>query len=243
MIFTIYIIILSYFILGAVAFYFINRKKDRNTAHESWKKYISYFIIIHALFFGIIFNQLIFRIIALVIILIGMVELINLFRNSGYRKQGFFIVSFVLFVVLSAGFFRFSGSNKDLVLFAFLILSIFDAFSQISGQLAGKRKLFPAISPGKTVEGLLGGTCIAIASSFLLKSLVEFSIGSTLLIALGIVLFAFAGDLAASVFKRKYNVKDFSQLLPGHGGFLDRFDSLIAGGAFVAVVEFFGILN
>lgn len=243
MILTIYIIIFSYFLLGAVGFYFINRKKDRNSARESWIKYFTYFIIIHALFFGIVFNPLIFRIITAAIILTGAFELINLFRKSGYLKQGFFIFSLFLFVVLSAGFFQFSGLNKGLVLFTFLVLSIFDAFSQISGQLAGQRKLFPAISPGKTLEGLLGGTLIALASSLFLKSLVEFSTEKTLLIAAGIVLFAFAGDLAASVFKRKYNVKDFSQILPGHGGFLDRFDSLIAGGAFVAVVEFFEILN
>ena len=179
----------------------------------------------------------------MVIILTGAFELINLFRKSGYLKQGFFIFSLFLFVVLSAGFFQFSGLNKGLVLFTFLVLSIFDAFSQISGQLAGKRKLFPAISPGKTMEGLLGGTFIALASSLLLKSLIEFSIWKTLLIAAGIALFAFAGDLAASVYKRKYNVKDFSRLLPGHGGFLDRFDSLIAAGAFVAALELTGIIN
>ncbi|MCA1761181.1 MAG: hypothetical protein LC658_15540, partial [Bacteroidales bacterium] len=113
MIVTIYIIILSYFILGAVAFYFINRKKDQNTARESWKKYITYFIIIHALFFGIVFNLLIFRIIVLTIILTGTFELIKLFWNSGYRNQGFFIVAFVLFAILSAGLYRFSGLNKD----------------------------------------------------------------------------------------------------------------------------------
>ena len=175
--------------------------------------------------------------------MIGAFELINLFIKSGYRKSGFFIFSLLLFVVLAAEFFKFSGLNKGLVLFTFLVLSIFDAFSQISGQLAGKHKLFPAISPGKTVEGLLGGILIALASSLLLKSLVEFSVGKTLLIAAGIVLFAFAGDLTASVYKRKYNVKDFSRLLPGHGGFLDRFDSLIAGGAFVALLEITGILN
>ena len=229
--------------LGAVGFYFINRKKDRNTARESWKKYITYFIIIHALFFGIVFNPLFFRIIAGVIILAGAFELINLFRKSGYQKQGFFSFSLFLFVVLTAGFFQFSGLNKGLVLFTFLVLSIFDAFSQISGQLAGKHKLFPAISPGKTVGGLLGGVSIALASSLLLRSLIEFSMGKTLLIAAGIVLFAFAGDLAASVYKRRYNVKDFSRFLPGHGGFLDRFDSMIAGGAFVAVLELTGILN
>lgn len=243
MILTIYIIILSYFLLGAVGFYFINRKKDPNIARESWKKYITYFIIIHALFFGIVFNPLIFRILAVAIILIGAFELVNIFRKSGYGKQGFFGFSLFLFVILAAGFFQFSGLNKWLVLFTFLVLSIFDAFSQICGQLWGKTKLFPAISPGKTVEGLLGGIFVAVASSLLLQSLIEFSIGKTLLIATGIVLFAFSGDLAASVYKRRYKVQDFSQILPGHGGFLDRFDSMIAGGAFVAVLKLIWILN
>jgi phosphatidate cytidylyltransferase len=243
MILTIYIIILSYFLLGAVGFYFINRKKDPNIARESWKKYITYFIIIHALFFGIVFNPLIFRVLAVIIILIGAFELVNIFRKSGYEKQGFFSFSLFLFLILAAGFFQFSGLNKWLVLFTFLVLSIFDAFSQICGQLWGKTKLFPAISPGKTVEGLLGGIFVAFASSLLLQSLIEFSMGKTLLIATGIVLFAFSGDLAASVYKRRYKVQDFSQILPGHGGFLDRFDSMIAGGAFVAVLELIWILN
>jgi phosphatidate cytidylyltransferase len=243
MILIIYIIILGYFVLGAVGFYFINRNKDRYTARESWKKYITYFLIIHVLFLGIVFNPLFFRIIAAVIILTGIFELIRVFRKSEYRHPGFFAGALLLFLVLTVGFFQFSGLNKNLVLFTFLVLSIFDAFSQISGQLAGRRKLFPAISPGKTVEGLLGGAFTALASAILLKSLVEFSTWKTLLIAAGIVLSAFAGDVAASVYKRKYNVKDFSKLLPGHGGFLDRFDSMIAGGAFVALVEVTKFLN
>jgi phosphatidate cytidylyltransferase len=243
MILTIYIIILCYFVLGAVGFYFINRNKSRYTARESWKKYITYFLIIHVLFLGIVFNPFFFRIIALGIILVGMFELIRVFRKSEHRNREFFVLALLLFLVLTVGFFHFSGLNKNLILFAFLVLSIFDAFSQISGQLAGRRKLFPAISPGKTVEGLVGGALVALASAVLLKSLVEFSTLKTLLIAAGIVLFAFAGDVAASVYKRKFNIKDFSKFLPGHGGFLDRFDSMIAGGAFVSLAEVTGFLN
>lgn len=243
MILTIYIIILSYFLLGAAGFYFINRKKDRQTARESWIKYFTYLIIIHALFLGIVINLLFFRILAGVIILTGIFELIKLFRKSGYRSKGFFIFSLFLFMTVAFGFFLFSGLNKNLVLFTFLVLSIFDAFSQISGQIAGKRKLFPAVSPWKTLEGLIGGTFIALVSSLLLRNLVGFTVLNTLGFSAGIVLFAFAGDFAASVYKRKYNVKDFSRLLPGHGGFLDRFDSLIAAGAFIALLERTGILN
>jgi len=143
----------------------------------------------------------------------------------------------LIYLIFSTGFLYFSRLGNELVLFTFLVLSIFDAFSQISGQLLGKRKLVPSISPGKTVEGLAGGAVVAVGTSVLLMSLTGISVSGTLLLAAGITLFAFLGDLAASLFKRQFGVKDFSELLPGHGGFLDRFDSLIAGGALVALLK------
>ncbi|RLD69735.1 MAG: phosphatidate cytidylyltransferase, partial [Bacteroidetes bacterium] len=124
--------------------------------------------------------------------------------------------------------------EKELVLFSFLILSIFDSFSQITGQLLGRKKIFPNISPNKTVGGLVGGAIIAISSALLLNGLYAESPLKVIIMTLGVVAFAFAGDVAASFFKRKYMVKNYSNLIPGHGGYLDRFDSLIAGGAWVA---------
>ena len=103
----------------------------------------------------------------------------------------------------------------------------------------GKRKILPSISPSKTAEGLLGGMMMALLSSFLLRGLLENSINKTIILAAGIILFAFAGDTATSWYKRKYGVKDFGKIIPGHGGVLDRFDSLIAGGAFVALLQMF----
>ena len=242
MILTIYIIIFSYFVLGAVGFWFINRKKDRETARKSWTKFITYFFIIHILFLSIVFKPFIFGLIGLLITLVGLFELIKLFWQSGFRKQKSGVISLLVYLLLSTGFLYFSRLDSALVLFTFLVLSIFDAFSQISGQLLGKRKLFPSISPEKTVEGLAGGAVIAIGSSVLLMSLSDTSVVETLLLAAGITLFAFLGDLAASFFKRKYGVKDFSALLPGHGGFLDRFDSLIAGGALVALLKIMTVI-
>ncbi len=74
---------------------------------------------------------------------------------------------------------------------------------------------------------------ITITSSFLLHALYSESFLKVSIIAVGEVFFAFAGDIAASFYKRKYMVKDYSNLIPGHGSFLDRFDSLIAGGTWV----------
>lgn len=236
MIQTIYIIILSYFALGAVGFWFINRKKNRQTARKSWIKYITYFFIINILFLSIVFKPFVFNILGILIVLAGLGEMIKVFWQAGFVNQRFWIIALLIYLLLSSGFLVFCKMESGLVLFTFLVLSIFDAFSQISGQIAGKRKLFPSISPGKTVEGLIGGTIFAIGGSLLLRSLYEISVIETLLLAAGIVFFAFTGDMMASVFKRKFGIKDFSNLVPGHGGFLDRFDSLITGGAFVAVL-------
>jgi len=237
MILTIYIIILSFFALGGIAFYIINQKKDKKTARASWTKFGVYFIIINVLFLSIAFSPQVFRYIVLFIILVGVGELLNLFKQSNFRNITFFGISLFIFLIFSAGFYFFSRLNNKLVLFTFLILSIFDAFSQISGQLFGKNKVLPRISPGKTVEGALGGAVIAIITSFLFHNLTGKQTLNSLLLVIAIIFFAFTGDALASLYKRKYGVKDFSQLLPGHGGFLDRFDSLIAGGAVVGVIE------
>lgn len=239
MIRLIYIIILIYFLAGGIGFYFINRHKDPQIAKKSYTKFISYFFIIHILFFSIVINPVAFRYVGLLIIAGAVIELFRVFGFSGYQKKIFFALSLMVFLILALGFFVFSGFNKELILFSFLVLSIFDSFSQITGQLWGRKKVFPDISPEKTWGGLIGGALIAVASALLLKGLYEGPTGESLLMAAGIVLFAFLGDMGASYFKRRYNVKDYSKLIPGHGGILDRFDSLIAGGAWVAMSVYF----
>lgn len=237
MIYTIYFVILAYFILGFIGFFFINRKKEPKEARNSWIKFITYFFIIHILFFSITLSPVFFRIITVIIIASGFYELYKVHSEAQFSKRFFFRFSVVVYSFLSIGFYLFSGFDPQLVLFSFLILSIFDSFSQIAGQLWGRRKILPKISPQKTVEGFLGGAVVAIGSSYLLSNLVVKSDFELMLLAAGIIAFAFFGDLTASYYKRTYNAKDFSRLIPGHGGFLDRFDSLIAGGAFVALTE------
>ncbi len=234
MITTIYIVILAYFLLGAAGFWFISREKTTEEARHNLIKYLTYFLIINILFFSIVINSMVFRCITILIVLFALGELFNLFRLSGYSGKLFFFVSLTVLAVFSAGFIYFSGLDTGVILFSFLILSIFDSFSQICGQLWGRRKILPRISPGKTQEGLIGGTLAAILSALLLKSLTDFSLFVMLALATGVVVFAFTGDMLASLYKRRYQVKDYSKLIPGHGGFLDRFDSLIAGGAWVA---------
>lgn len=233
----IYLTILVYYLLGTIGIYFINRKKDAPVRKRAWIKHITYFVVTNIVFFSIPFNPWIFRIIAIVVIIAGFNELMKLHRESGYKHGSFFYPAIFVFIIFSAGFIFFSLMDKWLILFSFLILSIFDGFSQITGQIIGKRKLFPAVSPNKTVEGLIGGTVIAVLSALVFENLIGATSLKALFIALIISAFAFAGDALKSVYKRNFNVKDFSNLIPGHGGFLDRFDSLIAAGAGVALLD------
>lgn len=110
-----------------------------------------------------------------------------------------------------------------------------DTFAYLTGRLIGKHKMAPLLSPNKTVEGALGG----IVTSLVLSLLVGIGIGESPLkyaLAGGVgALAGIVGDLAASAIKRNKGIKDYSNLIPGHGGILDRFDSML----FVAPVVYF----
>jgi len=235
MIRIIYYIILLYFILGGISFYLINRNKEKAVAKKSYTKFITYFFIINILFFGITIKSVVFQYISSIIVIAGIYEIINLFFKSGNSHKLFFTLSLIIYFILSAGFLYFSHLNSNLLLFSFLIISIFDSFSQITGQFFGKHKIIPKISPNKTIEGTIGGFIIAMVSSLLMRNLYDGLSWGTIIMTTGLIFFAFLGDLLASIYKRRYNVKDYSKIIPGHGGFLDRFDSLIAGGAWVCV--------
>lgn len=99
------------------------------------------------------------------------------------------------------------------------------------GKLFGGRKLAPRISPNKTIEGLLGGVVLAVAVAVIGAKLIGTDNGALLgviAVAIVTVLFSVVGDLFESLLKRHINVKDSSNLIPGHGGVLDRVDSVLA---------------
>ena len=116
-------------------------------------------------------NAYVFSYLAIFIVAVGSFELSRLFVKSKFQNLLFFALSLVIYFILSAGLFFLSLAERDLILLTFLILSIFDSFSQITGQLFGKTKIMPDISPNKTLGGVVGGTIISLVSAFLLKSL------------------------------------------------------------------------
>ena len=116
------------------------------------------------------------------------------------------------------------------IIFLFLITIFTDTFAYITGSMVGRHKLLPNISPKKTIEGLVGGTLMAVivSSIFYLEMIhPEVSFISLLIITTSLSLIGQLGDLVFSAIKRYYGKKDFSNFIPGHGGVLDRFDSMI----------------
>jgi len=104
-----------------------------------------------------------------------------------------------------------------------------DTGAFFTGILFGKRRLAPHVSPHKTVEGSLGGTLASIAVSVLYTKLIlpETAVLDSVIVGFLIGIFSQVGDLSASLIKRYCNIKDFSKIIPGHGGILDRFDSAL----------------
>tara|TARA_B100000989_G_C19509238_1_gene458104 strand:+ start:1394 stop:1822 length:429 start_codon:yes stop_codon:yes gene_type:complete len=108
-----------------------------------------------------------------------------------------------------------------------LIVISFDIFCYVVGKNLGKNKLIK-ISPNKTYEGLFGGAIISLLVSLLFSSIYEIDINLELFFFIIIIIFsAFIGDILESYLKRKNNIKNSSEFIPGHGGVFDRFDSFI----------------
>ena len=118
------------------------------------------------------------------------------------------------------------------MLYAFLLVWGADTGAYFAGRALGKNKLAPRVSPGKTIEGLLGGLLVTAAIALLVATqtaaLQTISLWWFMLVSLVAVVGSVFGDLAESMFKRHRGIKDSSQILPGHGGILDRIDSITA---------------
>jgi len=125
---------------------------------------------------------------------------------------------------------------RTVILGVFILIWTSDTFAYLVGTSIGKTKLFKEISPKKTVEGFIGGMAFCfIASYFIAQEFTELSLIQWTVIAGLVSVFGVLGDLIESMFKRQAGIKDSSNLIPGHGGFLDRFDSVIFAAPFIFI--------
>jgi phosphatidate cytidylyltransferase len=155
---------------------------------------------------------------------------------------GYIILPFAIMTKIPFGK---DGYNPKILISIFILIWTNDSFAYVVGKSIGKTKLFERISPKKTIEGFVGGLLFSVIASYLVsKYYIEIAEGKIfiwIIIALIVGVFGTIGDLIESKFKRIAGVKDSGKIMPGHGGVLDRLDSVI----FVApiIFLFYQILN
>lgn len=120
----------------------------------------------------------------------------------------------------------FSAGGKGLLLFLIFITQINDVMQFIWGKLIGKHKILPKISPNKTWEGFIGGLISSVFIGYLMSFLTPLNDWQVIVVSFFIAGVGFVGDVVVSAIKRDMGVKDMGQAIPGHGGVLDRIDSL-----------------
>lgn len=152
--------------------------------------------------------------------------------NKKYNlNDALFIMGSVLFIGLSFNLLIITRNfDIDYIIYLLLITTMTDTFALFTGMLIGKNKLAPLISPKKTVEGAIGGSLVAtFVGTMFYITVISHSVSLVLVIFVTLFLsfVGQVGDLVFSAIKRYYDRKDFSDLIPGHGGILDRCDSII----------------
>ena len=121
----------------------------------------------------------------------------------------------------------YGGSNLMLIAYLIIVVQGSDVLQYVWGKLFGRHKLAPALSPSKTVEGLIGGVASATALGAALYGITPFTPLQSAAVALAICLMGFLGGLVMSAIKRDRGVKDWGHMIEGHGGMLDRLDSVV----------------
>ncbi|RKR08243.1 phosphatidate cytidylyltransferase [Flavobacterium sp. 90] len=165
-------------------------------------------------------------------------------QTIGKASKYIYLIGYIMlpFLFITKISFGIKDYNPKIIIGLFVLIWTNDTFAYLVGKSMGKHKLFERISPKKTIEGFLGGVVFAAFAGFLISKLYiqpkpEFSNKSILIwmiIALIVSIFGTIGDLIESKFKRVAGVKDSGSIMPGHGGVLDRLDSVI----FVAPIIF-----
>jgi phosphatidate cytidylyltransferase len=219
------------FSIGGAGLYWASRKSEPEVRQERWTKFITYFCVVHIVLLSALLGPRALVALFVLLVLLGAFELYKALHLVTGGRAFFRIGTSLGYFLLASGLLLFLLlSTKELAIFVYLVVATFDGFSQVIGNMIGTHPLVPRISPGKTIEGSLGGMLFAALMAGSLHPLVGMTTLQALSASTWIVVVGFFGDLLASWVKRVCGVKDFGRSFPGHGGVLDRFDSFLLVG-------------
>ena len=216
------------FAIGGLGVWKVSLRQAPYAARESWKKYLSYIVIVGMVVALLIYQAHYYFFVALAIATGGGIEILRGVKGDNHRWP-----VFVLYLPIAALFLQFGRGEhtRDEVLLLYTPIVLYDGFSQLCGQLIKGPRLARKISPEKRISGVIGGiilTTMACAFAYPVAKLYFIPM---------ICAFAVTGDLLASYLKRRWGIKDYGKLIPGHGGILDRFDSFMFTAAMATIIN------
>ena len=222
-------------IVGCFSLYELIALKNSEKKIPFLTKALAYLSTIYIIFSNYNSREFIFsmdyRLICL-LIFIFLVPTVVVGNNKKYSFQdGLYLLGASLLIGFSFNLLiLLRNYSLQILIYLFLITIFTDTFAFVTGKLVGKHLLCPSISPNKTIEGVIGGTVMGVfiaATYYITVIKANVPLASLLIVTTSLSLIGQLGDLVFSQVKRCYKVKDFSSLIPGHGGVLDRMDSII----------------
>ena len=194
---------------------------------ELLQRIVSVFIFIPLIIAPLLLNNYLVFIVYLIINSIILFELANMKNNTNKLVINIFklavIFTFFSFLILQIT----TPIFKILFIKIIVIIWLFDTFSYLGGKIIGGKKLFPKVSSGKTISGLISGVVLTFFLVNITESYIPYLFDTSVLFIIFIIISAFFGDMIASLVKRNADVKDSGTIMPGHGGLFDRMDSFI----------------
>jgi phosphatidate cytidylyltransferase len=230
-------VVLFLVILAGGLIEFLNLYKQSEIKPNKWLSYLISFLLFGTSFFvakGIIEAKYFLIMFPLLLLILGS----ELYRNKQKPIENIAVTIFgIVYLALPLALINFlvfpeiipgNVYSPKLLIALFILIWTYDSGAYLFGVSIGKHRLFERISPKKSWEGAIGGTLTAVLVANIISGYIpEIQIIHWIAISILIVVSSTFGDLTESMFKRYFQIKDSGQILPGHGGILDRFDSLL----------------